>query len=159
MPSFDIVSEIDHHELNNAVQQCHKEIRTRFDLAKTEANIEYSTNVTLYAENDFQLKQIMDILQHKLTKRSIDPKALHPGKIQTDHKNVKQILEPIKGIEQPLAKQINQSIKQSKLKVQSQIQDKKIRVTAKKRDDLQSIMNILKEMDLSQPLQYTNFKD
>ena len=159
MPSFDIVSEIDHHELKNAVQQCEKEIRTRFDLANTAAKIEIKEDVTLYAESDFQLEQIITIFHLKLTKRGIDTQALKGQAIQSDHKHIKQRFTAVEGIETPLAKQINQQIKQAKLKVQSQIQDKKLRVTGKKRDDLQQVMTLVKEMNADQPLQFNNFKD
>lgn len=159
MPSFDIVSEVDQHELKNAVQQCEKEIRTRFDLANTSAKVSIDTDITVFAENSFQLEQVTMILNLKLTKRGIDPKALKSHDIQTDHKNVKQRLSVITGIETDLAKKINQQIKQAKLKVQSQIQDKKLRVTGKKRDDLQNVMSLVKEMNADQPLQFNNFKD
>ncbi|MGC6404152.1 MAG: YajQ family cyclic di-GMP-binding protein [Candidatus Comchoanobacterales bacterium] len=159
MPSFDIVSEVDQHELKNAVQQCEKEIRTRFDLANTSAKVSIDTDITVFAENSFQLEQVTMILNLKLTKRGIDPRALKSHDIQTDHKNVKQRLSVITGIETDLAKKINQQIKQAKLKVQSQIQDKKLRVTGKKRDDLQNVMSLVKEMNADQPLQFNNFKD
>jgi cyclic-di-GMP-binding protein len=160
MPSFDVVTEVEIHELSNAVDQTAREISTRFDLKGTPAGIEFQNpNVLLKGEQDFQLKQVVQIFITKCAKRNIDTDAfkIHPQ--QSDHSHVKQTYEPIVGIESDVAKSITKLVKNSKIKVQSSIQDKKVRITGKKRDDLQQVMNLLKEANLSQPLQFNNFRD
>lgn len=160
MPSFDVVSEVDFHEVTNAVDQANRELQTRFDFRGVDAKFERKEDVVrVTAEADIQLDQMMDILRAKLVKRSIDPKVMeigdqeHVGKLL--HKNVK-IQE---GIESLLAKKIVKTIKEKKMKVQAAIQGDKVRVTGKKRDDLQQVMSMLKEEDIETPLQYNNFRD
>ncbi len=160
MPSFDVVSEVDFHEVTNAVDQANRELQTRFDFRGVDAKFERKEDVVrVTAEADIQLDQMMDILRAKLVKRSIDPKVMeigdqeHVGKLL--HKNVK-IQE---GIESLLAKKIVKTIKEKKMKVQAAIQGEKVRVTGKKRDDLQQVMSMLKEEDIETPLQYNNFRD
>ena len=160
MPSFDVVSEVDWHEITNAIDQANRELLTRFDFRGVEAKFEkQEQSVRVTAEADIQLDQMIDILRAKMVKRSIDPKVMdigdqeHVGKLL--HKNV-QIQE---GLESLFAKRVVKLIKEKKLKVQAAIQGDKIRVTGKKRDDLQQVMATLKEEDFDVPLQYNNFRD
>lgn len=160
MPSFDVVSEVDFHEVTNAVDQANRELKTRFDFRGVDAKFERTEDVVrVTAEADIQLDQMIDILRAKLVKRSIDPKVMdigdqeHVGKLL--HKNIK-IQE---GVESLLAKKIVKLIKDKKMKVQAAIQGEKVRVIGKKRDDLQQVMSMLKEEDIETPLQYNNFRD
>lgn len=160
MPSFDVVSEVDFHEVTNAVDQANRELKVRFDFRGVDARFERKEDtVRITAEADIQLDQMIDILRTKLVKRSIDPRVIdigdqeHVGKLL--HKNIK-IQE---GIESLLAKKIVKMIKDKKMKVQAAIQGEKVRVTAKKRDDLQQVMSMLKEEEIDTPLQYNNFRD
>ncbi len=160
MPSFDIVSELDLHEVNNAVDQANRELGTRYDFNKVDATFELAGEViTLQAEVDFQLQQMMDILRNKLVGRKIDTKSLEIGEAQTVHMRARQIVTLKQGLDQPFSKKIVKMIKDAKLKVQSQVQGEQVRVTGKKRDDLQQVMALLREADLELPLQYTNFRD
>ena len=160
MPSFDVVSEVDFHEVTNAVDQANRELKTRFDFRGVDAKFERKEDVVrITAEADIQLDQMIDILRAKLVKRSIDPRVMdigdqeHVGKLL--HKNIK-IQE---GIESLLAKKVVKMIKDKKMKVQAAIQGEKVRVTGKKRDDLQQVMSMLKEEEIDTPLQYNNFRD
>ena len=160
MPSFDVVSEVDFHEVTNAVDQANRELQTRFDFRGVEAKFERKEDVVrITAEADIQLDQMIDILRAKLVKRSIDPRVIdigdqeHVGKLL--HKNI-NIQE---GIESLLAKKIVKMIKDKKMKVQTAIQGEKVRITGKKRDDLQRVMGMLKEEKIDTPLQYNNFRD
>ena len=160
MPSFDIVSELDLHEVNNAVDQANRELGTRYDFNKVDATFELAGEViTLQAEVDFQLQQMMDILRNKLVGRKIDIKSLDIGEAQTVHMRARQIVTLKQGLDQPFSKKVVKMIKDAKLKVQSQVQGEQVRVTGKKRDDLQQVMALLREADLELPLQYTNFRD
>jgi len=161
MPSFDIVSEIDDVELRHAVENSTRELATRFDFRGVEASFEFNDDVVkMKAEADFQCQQMVDILRNNLAKRRVDAAsmeledtAVHSGKTFTLSCTFKQ------GIDQPLAKKIVKTIKEAKLKVQAAIQGEQVRVTGKKRDDLQNTMALLKEADLGQPLQFNNFRD
>ena len=160
MPSFDVVSEVDWHEVTNAVDQANRELQTRFDFRGVDAKFERNDEVVrITAEAEIQLDQMIDILRGKMVKRSIDPKVMdigdqeHVGKLL--HKNIR-INE---GIESLLAKKIVKMIKDRKMKVQAAIQGEKVRVTGKKRDDLQQVISMLKEEELDVPLQYNNFRD
>ncbi len=160
MPSFDVVSEISNDEVRNAVENASRELETRFDFRGVEASFEWKPEETIVAaEGDFQIKQMLDILRNKLVKRGVDPdvmsteKADHSGKVTKTRVTFKE------GIEQDLAKKIVKTIKESKVKVQAAIQGDKIRVTGKKRDDLQATMALLREANLGQPLQFNNFRD
>lgn len=160
MPSFDVVSEVDLHEFSNAVDQAARIINTRFDFKGVDAKFErQDLTVTLYAEADFQLSQMEDMLRSALIKCAIDPLAMTLGDIQTAGKQMKQLVTLQNGLEPELARKIVKMIKEAKLKVQSQIQGEQVRVTGKKRDDLQSVMALLREAELQQPLQFTNFRD
>jgi cyclic-di-GMP-binding protein len=160
MPSFDIVSEVDLHEVTNAVDQANREVGTRFDFKGSGAQYELKeTVVTLQAENEFQLQQMLDILQPRLAKRGVDILCLKIDPPQVSGRQAKQTVTLRQGIDTPLAKQIVKLIKDSKLKVQAAIQGDQVRVTGKKRDDLQDAMALLRKAELELPLQFTNFRD
>ena len=160
MPSFDIVSEINMHELTNAVDQTSREISTRFDFKGTDAKIEQAKNVlTLHADNEFQIKQIMDILRGKLVKRSIDLECLEEGKIEASGSKALQKNTLREGIDAETARKVIRLIKDGKLKVQTAIQGEQVRVTGKKRDDLQDAIAVLRNAKVGLPLQYINFRD
>ncbi len=160
MPSFDIVSEVDMHEAANAVDQANREVSTRFDFKNSGARFDLNDNIiSLQAEVDFQLQQMLDILYNKLTKRNIDILCLDVSDPQTSGKQVNQNATLRQGLETLLAKKIVKRIKDTKLKVQAAIQGDKVRVTGKKRDDLQQIMALLREEKLDLPLQFNNFRD
>ncbi|WP_369928673.1 YajQ family cyclic di-GMP-binding protein [Xanthomonas sp. NCPPB 2632] len=160
MPSFDIVSEVDKHELANALDQANREVTTRFDLKGTSAKIEQEENVlTLHADNEFQVGQVMDILRARLSARQIDVRAMDVGKVETNLAEARQKVTIKQGLEQKVAKTIIAKIKEAKLKVEAQINAEKIRVTGKKRDDLQAAMALLRKADVEVPLQFDNFRD
>ncbi len=160
MPSFDIVSEVELHPFTNAVDQAQRTVDTRFDFKGVDASFERDgLAVTLFAEADFQLQQMEDMLRAALIKCEIDPLAMEMGEQQTAGKQVKVAVTMKNGLESDLAKKIVKLVKDSKLKVQSQIQGDQVRVTGKKRDDLQQVMAMLRGQELGQPLQFTNFRD
>lgn len=160
MPSFDIVSEIELPELQNAVDNANREIETRFDFRGVEATFSRNENVVnMAAEADFQLQQMQDILRSKCVKRGVDTSSMDLGSIEHSGKTYKQAITFKQGIDQPMAKKIVKTIKDAKLKVQAQIQGEQVRVTGKKRDDLQECIALLKSADLGQPFQYENFRD
>jgi uncharacterized protein YajQ (UPF0234 family) len=160
MPSFDVVSETDMHEVANGVDQANREVNTRFDFKGTDAKYEQTDDViTMYAEGEFQLGQMLDILHSKLHRRGVDIACLEKGKVESAGKQVKQQVTIRQGLETPLAKQIVKLIKDKKFKVQASIQGEKVRVTGKKRDDLQQVIAMLKETKLDMPLQFNNFRD
>lgn len=160
MPSFDIVSEINLHEASNAVDQANREVGTRFDFKGTGAYYDLKDAVvTLHAENEFQLQQMLDILQPKLTKRGIDLTCLKIDPPHISGRKAQQVVTLRQGIETTLAKSIVKLVKDSKLKVQAAIQGEQVRVTGKQRDDLQQIMAVVKQGQWDMPLQFTNFRD
>jgi len=160
MPSFDIVSKIDHHELTNAIDQANREVSQRFDFKGSNAKFELDEkSITLTAPSDFQVKQMLEILRGKLAKRALDSRCFSPGEMQTNLNEAKQVLTLVEGIERDQAKKIINLIKEAKLKVQTQIQGDELRVTGKKRDDLQEVIALLKESKFALPLQYINFRD
>jgi uncharacterized protein YajQ (UPF0234 family) len=160
MPSFDVVSEVDMHELSNAVDQANREVTTRFDFKGSDAKFEQTgAELTLSAGGEFQLQQMMDILQKKMVKRGVDIASLDVGKPETTNMVARQKVTVREGIDKEAAKKIVKLIKESKMKVQAAIQGEQVRVTGKKRDDLQGVMAMLKEQKLELPLQYTNFRD
>lgn len=161
MPSFDIVSEIDKPELTNAVHQANKELSTRFDFKGTDARVERTENtLTVFADNDFQVKQAVDVLCTKLAKRGIDLACLQYQDIEEiGADKARQIIKLQEGIDTELGRKLVKQIKDKKLKVQTQIQGDQLRVTGKKRDDLQSVIAFLKEADAGIPLQFSNFRD
>jgi uncharacterized protein YajQ (UPF0234 family) len=160
MPSFDVVSEIDLHELANAVDQANREVGTRFDFKGTDSNFKLSDNeITLESGSDFQLNQMMDILHNKMVKRGLNITCLDANKPEIMGKRARQKVIAKQGIDKELARKIVKLIKDNKLKVQAAIQGEQVRVTGKKRDDLQQVIAMLKEAKLELPLQYTNFRD
>lgn len=161
MPSFDVVSEVNKVELANAIDQSNKEIANRFDFKGSDARIETKDlELTVYADNDFQLEQVKDILINKLTKRGVDTRSLGEGKQEKVSGNkVKEIIKVKNGIEQEQAKKITKLIKDSKMKVQASIQGEAVRVSGTKRDDLQDAIALLKKDVTELPLQFTNFRD
>lgn len=160
MPSFDIVSEFNSHEVVNAIDQANREVGTRFDFKGTDANFELKESVvTLVAKADFQLKQMMDILKLKLTKRGIDVACMKVDEPIITGTSAKQIITLRQGIETELGKKLQRLIKDSKLKVQAAIQDKQVRVTGKSRDDLQEVIAMVRAAKLDLPMQFTNFRD
>jgi len=160
MPSFDIVSEIDKHELQNAVENAERELQTRFDFRGVEASFEWrDPEVLMSAEADFQLNQMRDILINKLVKRGIDPAMMDSSDIQHSGKTYKLPIAFKEGIGKDVAKKIVKHIKDSKIKVQAAIQGEQLRVTGKKRDDLQAAIALIKDGDFGQPFQYQNFRD
>ena len=162
MPSFDVVSELNMHEVSNAIDQTSREISTRYDFKDTNARVEFKEKektITLEAPSDFQVGQMRDILNNKLTKRGISPKALKFDEPVPSGKTVRQTVHLQDGIDVTLGKQITQLIRDSKLKVKASIQDNKVRVAGDKRDDLQEAIALLRKQDLSLPLQFNNFRD
>jgi len=160
MPSFDVVSEIDHHELANAVDQANREVSTRFDFKGSDSSFELAElEITLKTESDFQLQQMLDVLYAKLAKRGIDLSAVEAGEPVIMAKTATRPVSVREGIDTELAKRIVKLIKGSKIKVQAAIQGDQVRVTGKKRDDLQQAIALLKESDLELPLQFKNFRD
>ncbi len=160
MPSLDVVSEVDLHELTNAVDQTNREVGNRFDFKGSDARVEQSGHdMTLYAEAEFQCDQVRDILINKLSKRGIDVACLELGEIVTSGQQVHQQLTARQGIDKDLARRIVKRVKDSRLKLQAAIQGDQVRISGKKRDDLQRIMAELRSADLGLPLQFTNFRD
>lgn len=160
VPTFDIVSEVDKHELSNAIDQAQREVSNRFDFKGSSARIELSDDkISLVADSDFQVQQMHPILYQKLTSRGIDIACLDALKVETVGKGVRQYITVKQGIDQAVAKKMIGIIKNSKIKVQGAIQGEQLRVTGKKRDDLQAVMALLKDADIGVPLQYQNFRD
>ncbi len=160
MPSFDIVSEVDIQEVRNAVDQANREIDTRFDFKGVDAKFEQSeTEITLRAEQEFQLGQMMDILRQKLVKRKVDIVCMDIRDPETSLNAARQLVVIKQGIDTVTAKKMVKEIKASKIKVQAQIQGEQVRVTGKKRDDLQQVINMMREADYDLPLQFQNFRD
>jgi len=160
MPSFDVVSKVDLVELNNAVDIANREVETRFDFKGTGAKFEFTNDkITLTAPSDFQLKQMQDILQNKIAKRAVDIKAIVYQEPEITLNKATLVADVKQGIDQTDAKKIVKMIKDSKLKVQASIQGDQVRVSGKKRDDLQSVISLLKSAKLQLPLQYENFRD
>ncbi|MCM2681183.1 YajQ family cyclic di-GMP-binding protein [Echinimonas agarilytica] len=160
MPSFDIVSEVDEVEVNNSVANASRELETRFDFRNVEASFNYKDLVvTMKTESDFQLRQMEDILRKNLAKRHVDPNAISLGSIDHTGKTYSQPVTFKQGLEQPYAKKLVKQIKESKFKVQASIQGDKLRVTGKKRDDLQQVIAFFRSEETEQPLQYENFRD
>ncbi len=160
MPTFDVVSEVDQHELTNAIDQAHREISNRFDFKGSGAEIKVADGaISLQADSDFQVQQMHPVIYQKLTARSIDIACLDAGKVAPSGKGVKQLITVKEGIDKETAKKAVGVIKGSKLKVQAQVQGEQLRVTGKKRDDLQAAMALLKDAELGVPLQFQNFRD
>lgn len=160
MPSFDVVSEVNMHEVNNAVDQANREVTTRFDFKGSDARFEVEDHsIQLSAQSEFQLQQMQDILQTKLAKRGVDILSLDVQPPETAGKQARQLVKLKQGIDSTLAKSLVKMIKESKMKVQAAIQGDKLRVSGAKKDDLQAAIALLRKADVSQPLQYENFRD
>ena len=161
MPSFDIVSEVDLHELSNSVDQANRELTTRYDFRGVDASFEQSgdTQIMMTSDADFQLVQMLEMLKTKMVKRGIDVKCLEVKDHYGSGKQVKQEVTVRQGLDKEQAKKIVKMIKDAKLKVQPAIQGEQVRVTGKKRDDLQQVIAMLREADTEMPLQYNNFRD
>jgi uncharacterized protein YajQ (UPF0234 family) len=160
MPSFDVISEVDKHELTNAVDQANRELTTRFDFKGVEAKYVMDDFViTQTAPSEFQLQQMLDILRARLVARKIDIRALDVADPETNLGGSRQKVTVKQGIEQPVAKKLVAELKAAKLKVEAQINGDKLRVTGKKRDDLQAAMAVLRKSDVELPLQFDNFRD
>ncbi|CAK1921055.1 YajQ family cyclic di-GMP-binding protein [Vibrio gigantis] len=160
MPSFDIISEVEAVELRNAVDNANRELSTRFDFRGVEASFDYKDeSVKLTAQDDFQLKQMRDILRSNLTKRNVDPNAMEAKAADQTGRTWHQTVIFKQGIETDVAKKIVKLIKDNKVKVQAAIQGEKVRVTGKKRDDLQAVMALVRNGELGQPFQFDNFRD
>jgi uncharacterized protein YajQ (UPF0234 family) len=160
MPSFDIVSEVNVHELTNAVDQANRELSTRFDFKNVDAEFALDDKlITQSAPSEFQLQQMTEILRARLIARSIDARCLDFGDVETNLAGARQKITVKQGIERELAKKIQAAIKDAKLKVDSQINGDKLRVIGKKRDDLQAAMALLRGQTFEQPLQFDNFRD
>ena len=160
MPSFDIVSEVDSHELTNAVDQANRELGNRFDFKGVDAKFVLEDKlITQSAPSDFQLKQMDDILRARLIARGIDARCLEFGDVETNLGGARQKITVKQGIERELAKKLQAAIKDAKLKVETQINGDKLRVTGKKRDDLQAAIALLRGKEFERPLQFENFRD
>ena len=160
MPSFDVVSEVNHHELANAVDQANREVSTRFDFKGTGSNFELSDQlITMNTESEFQLQQMFDMLCTRMVKRGVDIACLDKGDPVIQAKTATQVITVREGIESADARKMVKMIKDRKMKVQAAIQGDQLRVTGKKRDDLQAVITLLKEEKFGLPLQFKNFRD
>lgn len=160
MPSFDVVSEVDKHELSNAVDQANRELATRFDFKGTDAKFELEEFVvTQQAPSEFQLKQMLDILRGRLTARGIDPRCIETDDPLVNLGGARQRVTLKQGLEQSVTKKLIAEIKAAKLKVETQINGQKLRITGKKRDDLQAVIALLRKSEVDMPLQFENFRD
>jgi len=160
MPSFDVVSEVDLHEVSNALDQSRREVNTRYDFKNSDAKIDYNDDViTLSASSEFHIGQMLDVLYLKMAKRKIDIKCFDENEIEIVGMTARQKILLRQGVDKDSARKIVKLIKDSKLKVQSAIQGEQVRVTGKKRDDLQNVMSMLRGAKLDLALQYTNFRD
>jgi uncharacterized protein YajQ (UPF0234 family) len=160
MPSFDVVSQVDPHELRNALDQANRELSTRFDFKGSGAHIEQDgLSLTLYAPSEFQIEQMRDVFATKLAKRGVDVGCLEYGKVEVSGKQARQQAKVRQGIDDELARKIVKLIKDSKIKVQAAIQGDQVRVSGKKRDDLQEVIALIRKADLGLPLQFTNYRD
>jgi len=160
MPSFDVVSDFDAHEASNGVDQANREVNTRFDFKGTGSSFELEDQViSLTTQSDFQLKQMLDMLRQKLARRGIDIACMEEKEAEFSGNEARQQVVLRKGIDSDLARKLVKMVKGSKLKVQAAIQGDKLRISGKKRDDLQSVIALLKKADVDLPLQYENFRD
>ena len=160
MPSFDIKSELDHHEVTNAVDQANRVLQNRFDFKGTGAEFTISDKeINLSAKEEFQIHQMLPVLNESLAKRGVDLKSLKPGDIEVSGSSSQQVITLQEGIDKELAKKITTMIKQSKSKVQASIQGDSVRINGKKRDELQEIIQVIKDQNYDIPLQFVNFRD
>ena len=163
MPSFDIVSEVNHVEIRNAVEQCNKEIANRFDFKGSDARVEINEKektLTAFADDEFKLRQLRDVLTQRLAKRGVDIRALEPGTVEPVSGNkIKETIKVREGIEQERGKNLVKLIKDSKLKVQASIQGDAVRVAGAKKDTLQEVITLMRKSVTDVPLQFKNFRD
>jgi len=160
LPSFDVVSEVNLHEVTNAIDQTNKEVTQRFDLKNSGSKCQLAENViTVTSDSDFHLEQVVQVLMGRMAKRNVDLKSLEQADIVASGKEVRQAITVRQGIDGALARNIVKMVKNAKLKTQASIQEDKVRVTGKKRDDLQAVITLLKEADIDLPLQFNNFRD
>ncbi len=160
MPSFDVVSELDGHELTNAVDQVNREVANRFDFKGSDARVEQSeAGLTLEAQSDFQIQQMLEILYKKMSKRGLNVGFVEEGEVEERGMRARMDVKLNEGIDKELGKKIVKRVKEAKLKVQATIQGDQVRITGKKRDDLQAVMALLREANLGQPVQFNNFRD
>lgn len=160
MPSFDIKSELDHHEVTNAVDQANRVLQNRFDFKGTGAEFTISDKeINLSAKEEFQIHQMLPVLNESLAKRGVDLKSLKPGDVEVSGSSSQQVITLQEGIDKELAKKITTMIKQSKSKVQASIQGDSVRINGKKRDELQEIIQVIKDQNYEIPLQFVNFRD
>jgi len=160
MPSFDIVSEVDMPEVNNALDQARREVGTRFDFKGVDATFDIKDKeLTLTADSEFQIEQMLDILKGKLVKRSVDVKSLEVGTVKQSGKQALLTITIQQGIDGDEARKLVKLIKDSKAKVQTSIQGDKLRITGKKRDDLQGVIAMVRDANLDVPVQFNNFRD
>ena len=160
MPSFDIKSEINKHELTNVVDQANRVLKNRFDFKDADAEFKLNDNsILLTAKEDFHIKQMASVLQEAIAKRKMDIRILKPGKVEISNNTARQTVELQEGIDRELAKNITALIKQSKIKVQAAIQGDSIRVSGKKRDELQQTIQLIKDKKYNIPIQFDNFRD
>ena len=160
MPSFDIKSELDHHEVTNAVDQANRVLQNRFDFKGTGAEFTISDKeINLSAKEEFQIHQMLPVLNESLAKRGVDLKSLKPGDVEVSGSSSQQVITLQEGIDKELAKKITTMIKQSKSKVQASIQGDSVRINGKKRDELQEIIQAIKDQNYDMPLQFVNFRD
>ena len=160
MASFDIKSELDHHEITNAVDQANRVLQNRFDFKGTGAEFTVDDKqINLSANEEFQIHQMSPVLNESLAKRGIDLKSLKPGEVEVSGGNAQQTIGLQEGIDKELAKKITNLVKQSKSKTQASIQGDSVRITGKKRDELQAIIQLIKDQNFDIPLQFINFRD
>ena len=160
MPSIDVVSEVDLHEVSNAVDQANREVSQRYDFKGTDARYEQKENIiTMSAPSDFQLQQMLDIVRLKLTKRAVDVACMKVDEPVLTGQTARQVITLRQGIDTELGKRIQRQIKDSKLRVQASIQGEQVRINGKKRDDLQAAISLIKQADIDLPLQFSNFRD
>lgn len=160
MPSFDVVSEVNMHEVDNAVDQANREVGTRFDFKDSNARYErVEDQINLSAQSEFQLQQMLDIIRTKLAKRSVDTGCLEIKDVEISGREARQQIILRQGINAELSKRISKLVKDSKIKVQASIQGDKVRINGKKRDDLQEVISMLRSAEFELPLQFNNFRD
>lgn len=160
MPSFDVVSEVDMQEMRNAVDQAMRELRSRFDFRGVDAGVSLSgSDIAAWAPDEFQVKQVVDILHDKMTRRKMDLDALDPGATEASGKLTRQAFALKQGIDRDTGRAIVKAVKNAKLKVQCQMQGDQVRIAGKKRDDLQAAIAVLRDGAFGRPLQFGNFRD
>jgi uncharacterized protein YajQ (UPF0234 family) len=160
MPTFDIVSDVDKHELSNAVDQANRELETRFDFRGVDARFELDgLDIKQTAPSDFQLEQMLAILHARFAARGLDIRSLEVGDVESNIAQARRTITCKKGLDKAAAKKVINEIKAAKIKVTTQINEDKVRVTGKKRDDLQEVMALLRKAEMDLPLQFENFRD